>query len=117
MLIDHLVVDRSYGGRFQPKDGWAYVTAKGPLEAWDRAVDTRPETKEHKPFIRESAAAAAATCLQCKSQDHILHWRFMGERSTTASLSQKTREGGVRIRELVESWLYRRSGGQRCVRG
>jgi len=25
MLPDHLVVDRAYGGRSQPKDGWEYV--------------------------------------------------------------------------------------------
>ena len=42
MLPDQLVVDRAYGGRFQPKNGWKYVLEKG--KAWDILVDTHPET-------------------------------------------------------------------------
>ena len=79
MLIDHLVVDRAYGGRFQPKKGWRYVVGKGPQKAWDVLEDKHPENSEHKPFLKESAAAANPTCLQCKTQDHILRWKFMGD--------------------------------------
>jgi len=78
MLPDHLVVDRAYGGRFQPKDGWEYLLDKG--KAWDLLVDTHPETKEHKAFIPQSAAAANPVCLQCKSQDQILKWSYMGDK-------------------------------------
>jgi formate-dependent nitrite reductase cytochrome c552 subunit len=77
MLPDHLVVDRAYGGRFQPKKGWQYVLEKG--RAWDILVDRYPDSKEHKAFIPQSAAAANPVCLQCKSQDHILKWSYMGE--------------------------------------
>jgi formate-dependent nitrite reductase cytochrome c552 subunit len=77
MLPDHLVVDRAYGGRFQPKDGWEYVLEKG--KAWDLLVDTHPETKEQKAFIPQSAAAANPVCLQCKTQDQILKWSYTGE--------------------------------------
>jgi formate-dependent nitrite reductase cytochrome c552 subunit len=77
MLIDHLVVDRAYGGRFQGKNGWRYIFDKG--KAWDVLVDKYPDSKEHKPFIPQSAAAANPVCLQCKSQDQILKWAYMGD--------------------------------------
>jgi len=77
MLPDHLVVDRAFGGRFQPKNGWNYILEKG--KAWDILVDTHPETKEQKTFIPQSAAAANPVCLQCKTQDHILKWAYMGD--------------------------------------
>jgi formate-dependent nitrite reductase cytochrome c552 subunit len=77
MLIDHLVVDRAYGGRFQGKNGWQYILEKG--RAWDVLVDRYPDSNEHKPFIPQSASAANPVCLQCKSQDHILDWAYMGD--------------------------------------
>jgi formate-dependent nitrite reductase cytochrome c552 subunit len=76
-LIDHLAVDRAYGGRFQGKRGWQYIFEKG--KAWDVLADKYPDSSEHKPFIPQSAAAANPVCLQCKSQDHILDWAYMGD--------------------------------------
>jgi formate-dependent nitrite reductase cytochrome c552 subunit len=84
MLVDHLIVDRAYGGRFQSKNGWGYVSTTGVLKAWDLLEDRYPGSKEHKPFIPESAAAANPTCLQCKTQDQILKWKFMGEKDEKA---------------------------------
>lgn len=78
MLVDHLIVDRAYGGRFQGKNGWQYILEKGKV--WDILTDTHPETKEHKAFIPQSAAAANPVCLQCKTQDHILKWSYMGDK-------------------------------------
>jgi len=78
MLIDHLVVDRAYGGRFQPKNGWQYLFERG--KAWDVLKDNYPESKEQKAFIPQSAAAANPVCLQCKSQDQILKWSYMGDK-------------------------------------
>ncbi len=77
MLIDHLIVDRAYGGRFQGKDGWQYIFDKG--RAWDVLFDKYPDSKEHKAFIPQSAPAANPVCLQCKSQDQILKWAYMGD--------------------------------------
>ncbi len=77
MLPDHLIVDRAYGGRFQAKNGWEYVLERG--RAWDILTDTHHETKEHKAFLTQSAAAANPVCLQCKTQDHILKWAYLGE--------------------------------------
>ncbi|MBI4710522.1 MAG: ammonia-forming cytochrome c nitrite reductase subunit c552, partial [Nitrospirae bacterium] len=33
MLIDHFIVDRAYGGRFQGKNGWQYIFETG--KAWN----------------------------------------------------------------------------------
>ena len=78
MLLDQFVVDRAFGGRFQPKNGWLYVNEKGRV--WDILTDTHHETKEHKTFLTQSAAAANPTCLQCKTQDQILKWSYLGEK-------------------------------------
>ncbi|MBE0425711.1 MAG: ammonia-forming cytochrome c nitrite reductase subunit c552 [Nitrospirae bacterium] len=86
MLIDHLIVDRAYGGRFQGKNGWQYIFEKG--RAWDVLVDRYPDSNEHKPFIPQSAAAANPVCLQCKSQDHILDWAYMGDPGKGAKWSR-----------------------------
>jgi formate-dependent nitrite reductase cytochrome c552 subunit len=84
MLIDHLVVDRAYGGRFQPKSGWQYTVERPPAKVWDVLEDNYPDTKDHRQFIRESAAAANPVCLQCKTTDNILKWKFMGEKDSAA---------------------------------
>jgi formate-dependent nitrite reductase cytochrome c552 subunit len=77
MLTDHYVVDRSYGGRFQGKNGWNYILEKG--RAWDILMDTQPTATQHRSFITQGAAAANPVCLQCKSQDQILKWAYMGD--------------------------------------
>src|SRR4030065_35016 len=84
MLLDHLVVDRAYGGRFQPKDGWQYVIDPTPVSLWDVLEDRYPASKEHKAFIHESAPAANPTCLQCKTTDNILKWKHLGEKDPAA---------------------------------
>jgi formate-dependent nitrite reductase cytochrome c552 subunit len=86
MLIDHYVVDRAYGGRFQGNNGWNYVFDKGKV--FDVLVDKYPEVKEHKTFIPQSAAAANPVCLQCKTQDHILDWAYMGDPDKGAKWSR-----------------------------
>lgn len=65
MLIDHYVVDRAYGGRFQGKKNWNYLFEKG--KAWDVLKDMYPDSNEHKAFIRQSAAAANPVCLQVQN--------------------------------------------------
>lgn len=88
MLVDHLVVDRAYGGRFQPKKGWEYLIQVG--KAWDILEDKFPEIKENKPLISQTAAAANPVCLSCKTQDHILDWAYMGEPDKGAKWSRKS---------------------------
>jgi formate-dependent nitrite reductase cytochrome c552 subunit len=79
MVVDQFVVDRSFGGRFQPKHGWKYVTEKPGKPTWEYLVDTHPESNEQKTWIAQSAAAANPTCMQCKSQDNILGWPYLGD--------------------------------------
>lgn len=69
MLIDHMIVDRAYGGRFQLKD-WTYLNKRGKL--WDIVVDTGKE-------LPQTAKAANTVCLTCKTSDHVLKWPYMGD--------------------------------------
>ena len=71
MVIDQFAVDRFQGGRFQFKEGWKGLDATG--KAWDVLIDT------HKK-LPETAMAGNPTCIQCKTSDHILKWKFMGDK-------------------------------------
>jgi len=88
MLIDHYIVDRAYGGRFQLKD-WQYITKTG--KAWDIVTDKEPTTSEQKIFLPQTAAAANPTCLSCKTSDHILKWKYKGEPSPDAKWSRTSK--------------------------
>ncbi|MDP1716784.1 MAG: multiheme c-type cytochrome, partial [Burkholderiales bacterium] len=80
MVLDQFVVDRAFGGRFEPKDGWQYLTrAGGNFKTWDAITDLYPGNSDHKPFKPGTAAAANPVCLNCKTQDHILDWAYMGD--------------------------------------
>jgi formate-dependent nitrite reductase cytochrome c552 subunit len=80
MLIDQFAVDRAFGGRFQGKNGWQYVLEQGKV--FDVLEDKYPNDTEHKPRIPQSAAAANPVCLQCKTQDNILKWGYLGDPAT-----------------------------------
>lgn len=77
MLIDQYVVDRAFGGRFQPKNGWKYVLETGTV--WDVLEDTHPEVPGQQVFLPQTATAANAVCMSCKTADHILDWAYMGD--------------------------------------
>ena len=77
MLIDQFAVDRAFGGRFQGKNGWQYVLEQGKV--FEVLEDKYPNDNEHKPRIPQSAAAANPVCLQCKTQDNILKWGYLGD--------------------------------------
>lgn len=74
MLVDHLTVDRAYGGQFQLKSR-TDITRTG--KAWDLVEDTRVPKKY-------SARAANPVCLTCKSSDNILNWAYMGDKNPKA---------------------------------
>jgi formate-dependent nitrite reductase cytochrome c552 subunit len=88
MLLDQVLVDRAAGGRFQPKNGWMYVNEK-PQKIWDIIVDTQPGS-EHKVFMKQTAAALNPVCIQCKTQDHILDWPYLGDPNTSAPFNRKS---------------------------
>ena len=92
MLLDQFLVDRSFGGRFVPKDGWQYLTRPGGnFKVWDAISDQYPDNVEHKPFKPGTAAAANPVCLSCKTQDHILDWAYMGDPVPTAKWSRTSK--------------------------
>jgi len=90
-LIDHLLVDRAYGGRFQPKKGWEYTSEKPHSKIWDILYDKFPDVKEHKAFLPQTAAGANPTCFQCKTQDQILDWAYMGDPGNGAKWSRMSK--------------------------
>lgn len=89
MLVDHLLVDRAYGGRFQLKDLTKTGDAKGAEKsAWEVLKDLDPATSDQKIFPpytpRTAATAANPVCLNCKTHDHILKWAYMGDKNPKA---------------------------------
>lgn len=77
MVIDQFAVDRFAGGRFQFKKRWFGADATGKV--WDVLEDKGPEFK-----MAETAKAGNPTCIQCKTSDHILKWKFMGDKDPKA---------------------------------
>ena len=88
MVEDQFLVDRAFGGRFQPTKGWEYLFAKPGGKVFDYLTDTHPETNEQKVFVSQTAAAANPVCLQCKTQDQILDWAYLGEPNPNAKWSR-----------------------------
>jgi nitrite reductase (cytochrome c-552) len=85
MLVDQWTVDRGFGGRFKFKD-WTYIN-KAELaanDAWNVIIDQEPGTADQKSFMRQSATAVNPVCMNCKTQDHILDWKFMGDKDPRA---------------------------------
>jgi formate-dependent nitrite reductase cytochrome c552 subunit len=92
MLVDHYVVDRAYGGRFQFKDWTKISDAKGAEKnAWDVLTDKDPSTSDQKVFLPQVATAANPVCLNCKTQDHILKWKYMGDPDPNAQWSRTSK--------------------------
>lgn len=90
MAIDQFVVDRAFGGRFEPKEGWLYTTLEGgkSYKVWDVLKDTQPDNNTHKPFKPGTAAAANAVCWSCKSTDVMLDWAYMGDKAEGAAFNR-----------------------------
>ena len=90
MNLDHLIVDRSYGGRFQLKD-WTYITdSKAVLtNMWELVLkDADPANSDQKIFLPGTATAANPVCMNCKSFDNILKWKYMGDPDPRAKWSR-----------------------------
>ncbi|MFZ5539111.1 MAG: ammonia-forming cytochrome c nitrite reductase subunit c552, partial [Pseudomonadota bacterium] len=91
MVLDQFVVDRAFGGRFQPKEGWQYLTKQGNFKVWDVIEDTQPGNSEQKVFRPGTAAAANPVCWSCKSADLILDWAYLGDPVPTAKWSRTSK--------------------------
>jgi formate-dependent nitrite reductase cytochrome c552 subunit len=75
MVIDQFVVDRFQGGRFQFKDGGWGINKFG--KTWDVLTDTGKK-------LPETAMAGNPTCIQCKTSDHLLKWKHLGDKDPKA---------------------------------
>lgn len=73
MVVDQFAVDRFQGGRYQFKGGWKNYDRVG--KTWDVLEDKGPNYK-----LTESAMAGNPTCIQCKTSDLVLKWKYMGEK-------------------------------------
>ena len=96
-LLDQLLVDRSFGGRFAYKNGWQGLAATGDLKLWDIIEDKYPG-QDHKAFKPGTTAAANPVCLSCKTQDHILDWAYMGDPVPGAKWSRTSK-----VNEMAQS--------------
>lgn len=87
MAIDQFIVDRAFGGRFEPKEGWLYTTLEGgrSYKVWDVLKDNYPEHNIQKAHRPGTAAAANGVCWSCKSTDLMLDWAFMGDKAKGAA--------------------------------
>lgn len=89
MLVDHFIVDRAYGGRFQYKDWTKVSDGMGAVRgAWTVLEDMDPTTSDQRRFLAQTATAANPVCLNCKTQDHILDWAYMGDEHDAAKWSR-----------------------------
>lgn len=75
MVIDQFAVDRFDNGRFQFKKGWLGIDSVG--KTWDVLTDTGKT-------LPETVKGGNPTCIQCKTSDHILKWKFMGDKDPRA---------------------------------
>jgi formate-dependent nitrite reductase cytochrome c552 subunit len=101
MLIDHLTVDRAYGGRFQLKS-WKGISKPGKI--WDGLVDTGKE-------LPQTARAGNTVCLTCKTTDTILKWPYMGDPHPATDLKRGGNPGAI---YLVKKYLKNPMGCIHC---
>ncbi len=92
MLVDHYIVDRAYGGRFQLKDWTKISDGRGAAQgAWTVLTDKEPGTSDQKVFLPQTATAANPVCLNCKTMDHILDWAYMGDENPKAKWARTSK--------------------------
>ncbi|MGF1548538.1 MAG: ammonia-forming cytochrome c nitrite reductase subunit c552 [Thiotrichales bacterium] len=92
MLVDHFIVDRAYGGRFQLKDWTKIVDGRGAAQgAWTILTDKDPGSSDQKAFLPQTATAANPVCLNCKTMDHILDWSYMGDENEKAKWARTSK--------------------------
>jgi nitrite reductase (cytochrome c-552) len=73
MVVDQFAVDRFQGGRYQFKGGWKNYDKVG--KTWDVLEDKGASAK-----LTETAMAGNPTCIQCKTSDLVLKWKYLGEK-------------------------------------
>lgn len=87
MLIDQFVVDRAFGGQFQPKEGWNYIFKSGKV--WDVLFDAAENNPDFKN-LPQTARAVNPVCMNCKTMDHMLEWAYLGDPNPKAKWSRQS---------------------------
>ncbi len=77
MVVDQFAVDRFQGGRYQFKGGWKNYDKIG--KTWDVLEDRGANSGK----MTETAMAGNPTCIQCKTSDLVLKWKYLGEKGGT----------------------------------
>ena len=89
--LDQFLVDRAFGGRFEPKEGWMYLSmGDGAFKVWDVINDKYPEDNVQKPRRAGTAAAGNPVCWTCKSTDLMLDWAYLGDKHPNAKFSRES---------------------------
>ena len=90
MLADQMLVDRGWGGRWVPKEGWLYAAhGDGAVKAWDMVKDIWPEDNLQKARgLPGKGAAGNAVCWSCKTTDPMLGWAYLGDPKPGTSFSR-----------------------------
>ncbi len=101
MVIDHFLVDRAYGGRFQ-LNSWEDITKTGKL--WDVVIDTGKE-------LPQTAKAANTVCMMCKTTDTILKWPYMGDPNPATDLK---RAGNPQAIDMAKKYIKNPMGCIHC---
>lgn len=87
--VDQFIADRSFGGRFQPKEGWLFSGDTGGFfGVWEKIEDTMPDNNTQKPHKPGTAAAANPVCWTCKSTDLMMDWAYLGDPKAGAKWSR-----------------------------
>ena len=88
MVVDQLANDRFQGGRYQFKGGWKNYDKVG--KTWDVLEDRGADKR-----LTETAMAGNPTCIQCKSSDHVLNWKFLGDKDPKAKFDRTSNANDV----------------------
>ena len=101
MLIDKLIVDRAYGGRYQLK---SRRDINKPAKLWEVVVDTGKE-------LPQTAKAGNTVCMACKTTDAILKWSYLGDPNPATDLK---RAGNAEAMAMAKKYLKNPMGCIHC---
>ncbi len=118
MLLDHVIVDRGYKGRFRLKDYRYFV----PPEGWDGniqelIVDTG-KNYENAPWKGKQDVAGIKpwtfgagnrVCLNCKTSDYIVGWETISKGGNTTGYAKFVRAGNDVAAEDIASGTVKRA--------
>jgi formate-dependent nitrite reductase cytochrome c552 subunit len=112
MLLDHVIVDRGYNGRFRlkdykyliPPDNWDGDISKLFIDTREGNWDERSDIKDLKPW---AFGAGNRTCLNCKTSDYIVGWETISKGGNKTGYAKFTRAGNREAAEDIANGTVR----------